>query len=240
MIFFEDSLDTEGVIRNAKKLKIYLDRMMDSLYAIITTPNQANTTEDVLRKYNAFFKVLSKELEVRGIQKVEIGQGFDVTGCEIARTIELTPEGVFTCENDRRETSKLQDIFGNIFPPEHIIGRVVHAIIEQQKKLLEQQNKLLIERLESGIKYVNELISGSTERPESDRSLRPRRPNVHGILTNMSDYTPIEIENSQLVRSIQESMQRPDWFSMQIMEEQETEFEKNQGYICTPDTEDVE
>lgn len=203
MIFFEDSLDTEGVIRNAKKSKVSLDRMMDSLYTVITIPNQANTTEDVLRKYNAFFKILRKELEDRGIQQVEIGQGFDVTGCEIAKTIELTPEGVFTCENDRREASKLQDIFGNIFPPEHIIGRVVHAIIEQQKKLL-------IERLESGIKYVNELITGS-----------------------------IEIENSQLVRSIQESMQGPNWFAIQIMKEQETESE-DQGYLFTPDTEDVE
>jgi hypothetical protein len=178
MIFFDVSLDTEGVIRNAKKSKVYLDRMTDSLYAVINIPNQANTTEDVLRKYHVFFKILSKELEDRGIQQVEIGQGFDVTGCEIAKTIELTPEGVFTCEKDRREVSKLQDILGNIFPPEHIIGRIVHAIIEQQNKLLEQQNKLLIERLESGIKYVNELIAGSIESPDQGYLFTPDTEDV--------------------------------------------------------------
>jgi hypothetical protein len=166
MIFFEVSLDTEGAIRNAIESKIYLCQMIDSLYsAVMNVPNEANTLEDVLRKYEAFFKVLRKELDVGGIERVEIGQAFDVTGCEIARTIELTPNGIFTCENDRREASKLQDIFGDIFPPEHIIGRVVHAMTGQQ-------NKLLIDRLESGIEYVKDMIPGSHRRPEeSDKSL---------------------------------------------------------------------
>lgn len=165
MIFFDVHLDTEGVMRNAIKSEIYLGRMMDSLYsAVFAITNKANTTEDVLRKYEAFFEVLRKELEERGIERVEIGQAFDVTGCELAKTIELTPNGLFTCENGIQEASKLQGIFGDIFPPEHIIGRVVHAITRQQ-------NKLLIDRLESGVRYVNELITGSSERPEdSDRS----------------------------------------------------------------------
>jgi hypothetical protein len=55
----------------------------------------------------------------------------------------------------------------------------------------------------------------------------------------MPDYTSIEIENSPLVRCIGESIRGPDWFAMQIMKEQETESE-DQGYIFTPDTEDVE
>ena len=166
MIFFDVNLDTKGVIRNAIKSKIYLGQMIDSLNtAVMDVSNRANTSEDVLRKYEAFFNVLRKELEERGIEKVEIGQAFDVTGCEIAKTIELSPDGVFTCENDRREASELQDIFGDIFPPEHIVGRVIHAITGQQ-------NKLLIERLESGLKYVNQLIAGSDTRPEdTDKSL---------------------------------------------------------------------
>lgn len=138
---------------------------MDSLYsAIIAIPNEANTIEDVLRKYETFFEVLRKELEERGIERVEIGQAFDVTGCELAEAIELTPYGLITCENGKREASKLQDIFGDIFPPEHIIGRVVHAIVGQH-------NKLVIDRLESDIIHVNELITGSSKRPEnSDES----------------------------------------------------------------------
>jgi hypothetical protein len=143
-MIFEVSLDTEGAIRNAIEAKIYLGRMIDSLNtAVMDVPNDANTSD-----------VLRKELDDRGIEKVEIGQAFGVAGCEIARTIELTPEGIFTCENDRREASKLQDIFGDIFPPEHIIGRVVHTITRQQ-------NKLLIDRLESGVKYVKDLITSS-------------------------------------------------------------------------------
>ena len=83
MIFFEVNLDTEGIIRNAIKSNIYLGRIMDSLYsAIIAIPNEANTIEDVLRKYETFFEVLRKELEERGIERVEIGQAVDVTGCE--------------------------------------------------------------------------------------------------------------------------------------------------------------
>jgi ParB family transcriptional regulator, chromosome partitioning protein len=54
-----------------------------------------------------------------------------------------------------------------------------------------------------------------------------------------SEYSLIEIENSQLVRSIKESIRGPNWFAEQIMKEQETESEE-QGYIFTPDTEDVE
>lgn len=55
----------------------------------------------------------------------------------------------------------------------------------------------------------------------------------------MTDYTTIEIENSQLVRSIKESIQGPNWFAIEIIKEQETKSEA-QGYIFTPDTEDVE
>jgi hypothetical protein len=163
-MIFDVHLDTEGVIRNAIESKIYLGGIIDSLNtAVIDVPNEANTSDDVLRKYEAFFEVLRKELEERGIEKVEIGMALDVTGCEIARTIEMTPSSIFICENDRREASKLTDIFGDIYPPEHIIGRVVHAITRQQ-------NKVLIDRLESGVKYVKDLVTNRTPE-ESDNTL---------------------------------------------------------------------
>jgi hypothetical protein len=41
------------------------------------------------------------------------------------------------------------------------------------------------------------------------------------------------------MRSIKESICGPEWFAKQIKKEQETESE-DQGYIFTPDTEDVE
>ena len=116
MTFFDVHLDTKGIIRNAIKSNIYLGRMMDSLYStVIAIPNEANTTEDVLRKYEAFFEVLRKELEERSISRVEIGQAFDVTGCELVKTIELTPNGLFTCENGRQEVSKCPRYFWKCF-----------------------------------------------------------------------------------------------------------------------------
>jgi hypothetical protein len=160
MIFFEVHLDTEGAILNAIESKIYLGQMVDTLYAsVMDVPNEANTSQDVLQKYEAFFKVLRKELEERGIEKVDIGEALDITGCERARTIEMTPSGFFICEDDRREASELPAIFGDIYPPEHIVGRVVHAITRQQ-------NKILIDRLESGVKYVKDLVMTRCRIPE--------------------------------------------------------------------------
>lgn len=166
MIFFEVSMDTKGKILNAVESKIYLGKIIDSLYTAVTdVSNEANPSEDVLRKYEAFFKVLCQELDERGIDKVVIGMAFDATGCQIDRTIEMTPSGIFTCEDDWREASKLPDIFGDIYPPEHIIGCVVHAITWQQ-------NKVLIERLESGVKYVKDLVTNTCRTPqESDNTL---------------------------------------------------------------------
>jgi hypothetical protein len=165
MIFFEASMDTKGAILNAIESKIFLGKMIDSLYTAVTdSSNEAIPSKDVLRRYEAFFKVLCQELDVRGIEKVVIGMAFDATGCEIDRTIEMTPSGIFTYEDDRREASKLPDIFGDIYPPEHIIGCVVHAITWQQ-------NKVLIERLESGVKYVKDLVTNGFMTPEeSDNS----------------------------------------------------------------------
>lgn len=102
-------------------------------------------------------------MEEWSIEKVQIGLALDVTSCELDRTIEMTPSGIFICPKDetngRKEACNLQDILTDVYPPEHIIGCVVRAITQKQ-------NKLLIDRLESGVKYVEDLIANRCRAPD--------------------------------------------------------------------------
>jgi hypothetical protein len=144
---------TEGPIRNAIASKIYLGRMIDSLNTIITdVSDEPDRAEDVLRAYKVFFDVLQKELEEWRIEKVQIGMALDVTGCEVAKTIEMTPTSFFVSFEGRREECTLQDVLEDMYQPEHVIGRVVGAIMRQH-------NRLLIDDLKSGIKYVSDLVA---------------------------------------------------------------------------------
>jgi hypothetical protein len=145
---FEVYQDIESAIRNAIESRIYLGELIESLYTSVKDiPNEANTTEDVLRKYEAFFAILKKEIGERGIEKVVIGKAPDSPVWQRFMTIELTPDGIFTLEDGKKEASKLQDIIGDIYPPQNIIGNVIDAITRQK-------NKQLIDGLESGINHV--------------------------------------------------------------------------------------
>jgi hypothetical protein len=159
-MIFEIFLHTDVTICNALESNIYLGKLIDSLCTnVIDVPNRYNSKEDVLRKFEAFFEVLRKELDEWGIEEVVIGMALDVTGCEISRTIEMTPHGIFTCKDGKREVGQLQDILRDIYPPQHIIGNVIHDITTQQ-------NKKLIDRLDSDIKYVRDLVTTKCRLPE--------------------------------------------------------------------------
>ena len=156
MIFYA-SMYTEGFIRDAITSKIYLGRMIESLKTVINdVSDKPSGSKDVFRAYELFFHILQKELEERRIEKVEIGMALDVTGCEVAHTLEMTSNGFFICSEGKREECSLQDVLEDMYQPEHVIGRVVGEITRQH-------NKLLIEDLKSSIKYVSKKVNESEE-----------------------------------------------------------------------------
>lgn len=156
MIFYA-SMYSDGLIRNAIVSKVYLGRMIDSLNTIIVKVSDVpNRPEDVLRAYKLFFDILQKELERWRIEKVEIGMALDVTGCEVAKTLEMTPRSFFVSSEGRREECTLQDVLEDMYEPKHVIGRVVDAIARQH-------NMLLIDDLKSGIKYVSDLVANKSK-----------------------------------------------------------------------------
>jgi hypothetical protein len=162
MIFYA-SMNTEGLMRNAMA-KIYLGKMIDSLNTIITdVSDEPDSTEDVLQAYKLFFDALQKELEERRIEKVEIGMALDVTGCKLDHTLEMTSNKFFICSEGKREECTLQDVLEDMYQPEHVIGCVTYAITKQY-------NRLLINDLKSGIKYVSDLIA-KCKMPENSDSL---------------------------------------------------------------------
>ena len=146
-------MDTEGLIRDAIISKIYLGRMIESLNTVLKdVSGEPSGSEDVFRMYELFFHILQKELEERRIEKVKIGMALDVTGCEVAHTLEMTSSGFFICSEGKREECTLQDVLEDMYQPEHVIGCVVGAITRQH-------NKLLITDLKSGIEYVSDLVA---------------------------------------------------------------------------------
>jgi hypothetical protein len=184
MIFYA-SMNTEGLIRNAIASKIYLDRMIDSLNTNLKdVSDEPDKAEDVLQAYKLFFDVLQKELEEWRIEKVEIGTALDVTGCEVAKTIEMTPGGFFVTFKGRREECTLLDVLEDMYQPEHVIGCVANAITQQY-------NRLLIDDLKSGIKYVSDLIANKSKMPENSDSLSD---------VNKIDNHVMDIDYSQITR----------------------------------------
>jgi hypothetical protein len=160
MIFYA-SMYTEGFIRDAITSKIYLGRMIESLETVIKdVSDEPSGSNDVFRAYELFFQILQKELEERRIEKVEIGTGLDVTGCEVAHTLEMTSNGFFICSEGKREECTLQDVLEDMYQPEHVIGCVVGEITKQH-------NKSLIEDLKSGIKYVGDLVANENKMCEN-------------------------------------------------------------------------
>lgn len=163
MIFYA-SMYTEGLIYNAIASKIYLGRMIDSLNTILMdVSDEPDRAEDVLRAYELFFDVLQKELEEWRIEKVKIGMALDVTGCEVAKTIEMTPSSFFVTFEGRREECTLQDVLEDMYEPKNVIGLVADAITRQH-------SKLLIDDLKSGIKYVSDLVANKGKISENSLS----------------------------------------------------------------------
>lgn len=156
MIFYA-SMYTEGLIRDAIISKICLGKMIESLETVIKdVSDEPSRSEDVFRVYELFFHILQRELEERKIEKVEIGMVLDVTGCEIDHTLEMTSNGFFICSKGEREECTMQDVLEDMYQPEHVIGRVTGAITRQH-------NKLLIEDLKSGIKYIGDLVANENK-----------------------------------------------------------------------------
>lgn len=179
MILFDFAFNTEVIVRDALKSKVYLDEMINSLCtAVMDIPNEGDTSDVVIQKYSAFFEVLRNELRKQGIEIVVIDEITDVSGC-IERTLEMTPDGIFICENEKREeVRKLQNIIANI-SPEDVIRRVILAMTDHQ-------HKSLIDRLELDLKYVKDLIENKCNTPEEsdeipcDRSERKRKRKTKG------------------------------------------------------------
>jgi hypothetical protein len=174
MIFFDIRyLNAEAVIRSAIDSNVYLGGLSDSLYdAVLDVSIEGTTTLDVaIKKYEAFFKVLRNELKERGIEKVLIGEATDVTSLQREGTLEMTPNGIFICENEKtEEPSKLQNIQNIIkgISSQDVVARVVHAIKEQQYKSL-------IDSLESDVKYIKDLVENKCSTvEESEMSIGDR------------------------------------------------------------------
>jgi hypothetical protein len=179
---------TEGLIRNAIASKIYLGRMINSLNTIIMdVSDEPDRAEDVLRAYKLFFDVLQKELEEWRIEKVEIGMALDVTGCGIAKTIEMTPKSFFASFKGRREECTLQDVLEDMYQPEHVIGLVVSAITGQH-------HRLLIDDLKSGIKYVSDLVANKSKICENSDSLSCVNESDNHVMN--VGYSPITREQA--------------------------------------------
>ena len=170
MILFDFAFNTEVIVRDALKSKVYLYEMINSLCtAVMNIPNEGNTSDVAIQKYSAFFEVLRNELRKQGIEIVVIDEATDVSG-----RLEMTPDGIFICENEKREeVRKLQDILAYI-SPEDIIRRVISTMTHHQ-------HKSLIDRLELDLKYVKDLIENKCNTPEEsdeipcDRSERKRK-----------------------------------------------------------------
>ena len=90
------------------------------------------------------------------MRKVQIGEALDVTQ-QVGYTLEMTPNDFFICSEDQKEKCTLQDVLETMYEPEHVIGCVVDAIMEQH-------NKLLIDKLKSGVKYVSDLVNNENRR----------------------------------------------------------------------------
>ncbi len=164
MIFYA-SMNTEGLIRDAIASKIYLGGMIDSLNTIIMdVSDEPDRAEDVLRAYKLFFDVLQKELEQCRIEKVEIGMALDVTGCEVAKIIEMTPRSFFVSSEGQREECTLQNVLDDMYEPKHVIGLAASAITRQH-------HRLLIDDLKSGIKYVSDLVANKSKICKNSDSL---------------------------------------------------------------------
>ena len=58
----------------------------------------------------------------------------------------------------------MQDVLETMYEPEHVIGCVVDAIMEQH-------NRLLIAKLKSGVKYVSDLVNSENRRCANSDSL---------------------------------------------------------------------
>lgn len=186
MIFYA-SMNTEGLISNSIA-KIYLGRMIDSLNSIIRdVSDEPDRAEDVLQAYKLFFDVLQKEMEEQRIEKVQIGEALDVTGCEVAKTIEMTPTSFFASFKGRREECTLQDVLEDMYQPEYVIGSVANAITKQY-------NRLLIDDLKSGIKYVSDLITHKSKISENSHYLS----DINKIDSHIMDvdYSPITREQA--------------------------------------------
>lgn len=151
--------------------------------------DEPDRAEDVLRAYKLFFDVLQKELEEWRIEKVEIGMALDVTGCGVAKTIEMTPRSFFVSFKGRREECTLQDVLEDMYQPEHVIGCVAGAITRQY-------NRLLIDDLKSGIKYVSDLVTNKRKICENSDSLSYVNATDNHIMD--VGYSPITREQADI------------------------------------------
>jgi hypothetical protein len=149
-------MDTDGIIRDAIASRICLETMIDSLNAdIMNISDEHNSLQHVLGVYETFLGILQKELEKQNVEEVQIGEAFDVTG-QVGYTLEMTPNDFFICYAGQKEKCTLQDVLEIMYEPKHVIGCVVGAIVKQH-------NRLLIDELKSGVKYVNDLVNCNKE-----------------------------------------------------------------------------
>jgi hypothetical protein len=74
----------------------------------------------------------------------------------------MTPNDFFICYAGQKEKSTLQDVIEIMYEPKHVIGCVVGAIMEQH-------NRLLIDKLKSGVKYISDLINCNKESELEER-----------------------------------------------------------------------
>ena len=189
MIFYA-SMYTEGIIRDAIASRVYLGSMIDSLNEdIMNISDEHDSSHHVLGAYEAFFNILQKELDERNIEKVEIGFAFDVTGCGVGYTIEMTPNSFFVCSEGKREECTLKDVLRDMYEPKHVIGRVVSAITRQG-------NRILIDELKSGVKYVTDLAANEDKRLENTKYLC----HINGTDNHRmdSDYDPTTQEQADI------------------------------------------
>jgi hypothetical protein len=160
----EASKYTDGIIRDAIASRISLRTMIDSLNAdIMNISEEHNSSQHVLGAYETFFGILQKELEEQNIEKVQIGDALDVTG-KVGYTLDMTPNDFFICYAGQKEKSTLQDVIEIMYEPKHVIGCVVGAIMEQH-------NRLLIDKLKSGVKYISDLINCNEESELMERDV---------------------------------------------------------------------
>lgn len=155
---------TDDIIRDAISSRICLGTMIDSLNGdIMNISDEHNSLQHVLAAYETFFSILQKELEEQNIEKVQIGEALDATG-QVGYTLEMTPHAFFICYADQKDKSTLQDVIEIMYEPKHVIGCVVGAIMEQY-------NRLLIDELKSGVKYISDLNNCNKESELEERDV---------------------------------------------------------------------